>query len=987
MSAPLRVDPGDWDRWIPPPDHAQLVLGGPGTGKSEFLVRRAAHLMGGERGRGALVLTFSGRTVAGLDARLTAAVPRGTRTSDISTFHSFARRLVEAHADARGWSRPPDILTGPDQRGLVAGLLADEDDASWSPAFRSLLGSATFAGEVTDFILRCREQLIDGADLAGLAHDRPAWRGLPAFLARYDADLRRRSAVDYGTLLAEAAALVADPEVSTALVEQYPWILVDEYQDTTHVQLVILQRLAAAGAGVTAAADPYQSIYSFRGSDVGHVARFHADFATAAAPDAEIVLPTSFRTPGDILAAAVRVTGRLLPGSAGKVTPAPGNGSVEVYRFEQHVEEAEWIADEIQRLHLEDGVPYEGIGIFVRSDAGFLAPLSRSLERRQIPHDRPDSRLVDQAPTRFVLDLVAASTGMDGSRAADAALRRVLLGPMYRIPVAQMSEIERRRGDRSWAATLRGAFDGAERLADLLADPSWANRSPAAAGLWKVWSTLPPIRAVVADPRRAPEVAMWSSFAQVVARWGERHPTGTLVTYRRHVESDDFEATPLHAHQPDPEHRVRITTLHQAKGLAFEVVFIANAVEGVFPDLRARDSLLGARHLQPHLPADTAGYVQFRLDEERRLAYTAMTRASHRVVWTTTDGGSGVGGEPPSRFLALAAGVSSAEAAFGEPVRPTPPVTTAQMEASLRRAAADPAAPPGRRLAAVEVLARGEEAGLRSPERFSAVAARGPDTGVVGGALQLSPSQAEAYEVCPRRYVLERRLGVGDEPTGHMEFGSLIHGILEEVETAAMRRGDLHGTADEALERLASDFPIGGFGGGAFDEAWRRRARAALTNLYGGWPSAGMPLASEQRLTITRGPVTWIGRADRLEDRGGRIAVVDYKTSATLPSRDDAASSLQLGFYTIAVDETPELTSVGPVAAAEMWFPMVPQTAAIATRSFDLGNLADIEERMATVATGVASEDWTPTPGPHCDRCPVRSVCPALPEGEEAFAS
>ncbi|MEN8113251.1 MAG: ATP-dependent DNA helicase [Actinomycetota bacterium] len=987
MTGPIRIDPADWDRWLPTPGHPQIVLGGPGTGKSEFLVRRAAHVLEHSPGDGVLFLTFSRRSAGDLDARLASTLEASGRTADVSTYHSFARRLLETHADRRGWVQSPEILTGPDQRWLIAELLAGEDEAIWSPVYRPLLATRTFADEVTDFILRCREQLIDGAELAERSQERADWRGLPDFLERYDRTLREGLVVDYGTLLAEAAGLLTDPQVAASVVDQFPWILVDEYQDTTHAQAMLLKRLAAAGSHVTAAADPYQSIYSFRGTDLGNVGRFPDDFGPADADAGTLVLSTSFRTPREILDAAVRVTAHELPGSAGKVSAAPGDGSVEVYRFEQHVEEAEWIAAEIQRLHVEDGTPYERIAVFVRSDAGFLTPLSRSLDRRRIPHDRPDSRLVDQAPVRFILDLVAAATGVDGPTGTDAAMRRVLLGPMYRTPVAGMAEIERRRASRPWAATVRSQVRDARVLADLLDDAAWANRLPATAGLWKVWSTLPQIADTITDARRDAERAAWSSFAQVLARWSERHPGSTLVDYRRHIESDDFEATPLHSHQPDDARRVTVTTLHQAKGLDFDVVFVANAVEGVFPDLRARDSLLGSRHLQSHLPTDTAGYLAFRLDEERRLAYTAMTRATKRVVWTTTDSGPGLNGGLPSRFLSLAAGTPTVEEAFTDPASSFPPVTAEQMESSLRRAAANPAAPAGRRLAAIEVLARGAASGLRPPGEYAGIVDHGPDTGIIRRAPWLSPSQAELYETCPRRYALERRLGIGAEPSSHMEFGSLIHDVLEAVENAAIAQGKPRGTLDDALEHLDARFPDGGFGGGAFDEAWRARARTALENLYAGWPSTGSPVASELSFEVTRGPVTWVGRADRVEERDGSAAIVDYKTGTRLPSLDEAATSIQLGFYTLAANEDPTVTKSGAVTAAEMWFPMHPQKHKIATRSFDLANLEDIEGRMEDVAAGITAEDWTPTPGTHCDRCSLRSICPAMPEGTEAYAS
>ena len=988
MTSEIRLDPAGWDNAIEPASVPQLIVGGPGTGKTEFVVRRAVRLVELGHAQELLVLSFSRTGASDLDDRIRSRVSGQTRAIDVSTYHSFAARLLEAHAEYRGWDRTPDILTGPDQKRLVGELLEGESPEVWSPAFRPLLTTRTFADEVTDFILRCREQLIGPSDLADLADNRADWRGLSPFLDRYDRTLRARSLVDYGTLLAEAAGLLADPTIAAAVADQYRYVLVDEYQDATHAQSVLLQRLVAEHGRLTAAADPYQSIYSFRGADVESVERFPEDFAFNGRPAERIVLTTSFRVPEAILTSAVRITAHELPGAAGKVKPAPGAGSVEVFRFGQQAEEAEWIASEIHQLNLEHHVPFNRMAVFTRSKARFLAPLSRALDRREIPHDRPDTRLVEQPVVRFVFDLVTAATDAEGLAETDRAMRRVLLGPMFETPPARLAELEQDRATRGspWPDLVRSGIRDGTALATLLANSAWATEASASIGLWEIWSTLPQIADLATNPKREQERAAWSSFAQVLDRWSERSPGGTLLDYRNHSETEDFEASPLLSYQADEHDRVAVATLHQAKGLDFDVVFIADAVEGVFPDLRTRDSLLVTRHLQPHLPSDTIGYLSFRLQEERRLAYTAMTRATRRVVWTTTDAGFDIEGGSPSRFIPLAAGVATAEEAAANPDGLRRPITVGQVESSLRRTASDPAVRPADRLAAVETLARGTDLGLRPVDQLAGTMARGPDTGIVQGTVYLSPSQAVAYETCPRRYVLERKLGIGAETNVYMEFGTLVHAVIDRVERAAAERDDRHGTLDEALDALDDLLTPGAFGGRAFDLAWRERARTALENLYTLWPSTGAPIGSEVELSIERDAARWFGRADRIEDREGSVAIVDYKTGAAA-TIEDAAASLQLGFYVIAARETPEVSSQGVASKAEMWFPMHALKRSITTRSLDISRLEEIENRMAAVALGIANEDWTPTPGTACLRCPVRLVCPAVPEGKEAFVS
>ena len=986
-----RVDPADWERALGDAAGPQIVVGGPGTGKTEFLVRRVVHLIEIDKvpATSLLLLSFGRRGTADLEHRIRTALTVSVPQIDVSTFHSFAARVVERRAADLGWDDAPQILTGPEQVDVVQRLLARSDRSRWSPAFRGLLGSPTFAREVTDLVLRAREQVLSPAQIADLADARADWRGLPAFIADYDTELKRSGRIDYGTLLAAAVEALDRPDMADPIIDRLSHILVDEYQDTTAAQARLLELLAQRTTNLTAVADPYQSIYSFRGADLHNVEDFPNRFRDADGnPGRRVVLTTSFRTPQKILDAAVRVTSGDLPGAAGPVVPAPGNGRVDVYRFDQETEEAEWIAGEMQRLHLEDGLPYAAMGVFVRSKRRFLPDLVRALARRGMPHDAPDDRLADRSPVRFVLDLIAAATGSDGPAATARAVRRVLLGPLYRLPLGQLRRVERHRLSAeapSWAAAIRAEAGPGAEIAGLIEDSSWADGMPARAGLWHIWDSLTAIPGVVLDPSRAPEREAWSSLSQVLHRWNDRNPQATLADYRRLTADEDFEARPLLSYRAAAGDRPTITTLHQSKGLEFEVVFIADAVEGVFPDLRATDSLLGVRHLMPHLPDNPAEYKAFRLQEERRLAYTAMSRARRRVVWTATSTGFEEGRGIPSRFLALVAGTATVTEAAGAAPGHSDPVTPREAEGMLRRLLVDPAEVPSLRLAALTVLAGHRNGRLREPMAFAGMKRRGPDVGIIPDELTLSPTQAEAYDVCPRRYALARRLRIGAATSIYAEFGSLIHDVLETVERSAMEAGEQHATADQAKDELIKTFDPAAFGGLPFSDSWLTRGVKALDHLYANWPSPGMPVALEHATALNLGGLPWFGRVDRIETDGDGLRIVDYKTTGSPPLMADVQQSLQLGFYVLAAAADPDLPHDGTAHSAVMWFPAAGGKS-VKTRSLELENLPDIKKRLVEAGAGIRDEKWTPRPGPHCDRCPVRPLCPAWFEGREAFA-
>lgn len=980
----IRLLPEDWDAEIVRVDGPQLVVGGPGTGKTEFLVRRAVHLIEGNvcPPDQMLLLSFSRRGVADIRHRIERRLDRTFGSVPAATFHSLAHRMIEAAAERRGTAMPK-LLTGPEQAALVGELLAAEDPERWPQPFRGLLTSESLAGEVTDFILRCRERLIDADTLQDLAATRADWRALPDFLRAYDETLGRRGRLDYGTLLAEAVDVMDDSALGPDIAGHYRYLIVDEYQDTTEAQRALLQRLYASHRNLTVAADPYQSIYSFRGAELENVARFPTDFPDASGTQARrTVLTTSFRAPRAILEAAERITaGGELPGAAGPVVPAGGEGGVESYSFEQQTEEAEWIASEIQRHHLESGLPYAAMAVFVRSKKRFVPELSRSLERRGVPHDVPDSRLADQPAVRMILDTVIAATEPDPE--ATRALRRILLGPLFTTSMSKVRELERIRAGSGdpWPAILRDHLPETTVLTTFLEDPAWAVAMPASDGFWHVWSTLPQFGPLVNDAGRGDERSAWSSLAQVLAKLNERNPRATLNDYLDLTEQDDFEASPLLSYRQPTGDRLAITTLHQSKGLEFDIVFIADAVRGVLPDLRERESLLGARFLSPALSGDTSSYVRFRLQEEMRLAYTAMTRARRRVIFTATVTSGGEGPEGPSRFMAMADPDGGGRAPDRE--RPISPLDA---ESWLRRIVRDPEQGHARRVAAAKALARGTDWSMRPIAEFAGVAEPGPERGLVDDGHMLSPSQADSYETCPRRYALERRLHVGDETTIYAVFGSLIHDVLEDAETLATESGDPYATAEMAQAALEQRWDPAPFGGEPWATAWRRRAEDALTHLYARWPGKGPAVALEAPVELRRSGTLWRGRIDRLERRGNHTAVIDYKTTKNPPKIADTASSLQLGFYLLAAAADPELAAFGPPREAELWFPLKPLKDSITVRTFDPGLLDDVSARLDAAAEGIAGEDFTPRPNERCDRCRVRLVCPAWPQGREAFS-
>jgi RecB family exonuclease len=212
--------------------------------------------------------------------------------------------------------------------------------------------------------------------------------------------------------------------------------------------------------------------------------------------------------------------------------------------------------------------------------------------------------------------------------------------------------------------------------------------------------------------------------------------------------------------------------------------------------------------------------------------------------------------------------------------------------------------------------------------------------------------------------------------------------VLEIVEGRALAAGTAHGDLDDALTTLDLVFDPAPFGPEPLASARRRRAEGNLRSLYDRWPGKGRVVAVEHRLETEIGGVRWVGVADRIEAHGGLLTVVDYKTSSAPVTQAEAASSLQLGVYLLAARTDPYLRSLGEPVRAELWYPWAGRNAkSVPTRCLELGHVDDVAVRLVAAAAGIRTEKWPTAPSDQCDRCGVRSLCPAQPDGREGWVA
>jgi DNA helicase-2/ATP-dependent DNA helicase PcrA len=473
------------------------VIAGAGSGKSETMAARLVWLVANRlvRPERVLGLTFTRKAAAELGERVRARLDRlhraglaGTRDDEqpgepaVSTYHAYAGRLVSDHALRDGLEPSLRLVTPAVSWQIAARVVAAYDgpmDAvSWTPAVVTA-AVIDLAGELAEHLRSAADVRAVGewlhrglAELPGkvpaatrkvLATQQTREQLLP-LVAAYHAAKRAREVIDYGDQMAIAARIAArHPEVGAAERSRYQVVLLDEYQDTSHAQLVLLRALFSGGHPVTAVGDPCQSIYGWRGASAGNLRRFRADFPVhEGRPAPVLMLSTSFRNTGRVLSAAGALQAELraaAPEVPLLVAP-PGRsdrGQVTCALLESAGAEADWLAGQVAGLlrlgpgRAPDGRPWpdveapaavrpSDVAVLCRKRAQFPA-IRAALEAHGIPVEVVGLGGLLTVPE--VADIVATLRVLHDPTASDA-LARLLVSPRWRIGPADLVALGRR---------------------------------------------------------------------------------------------------------------------------------------------------------------------------------------------------------------------------------------------------------------------------------------------------------------------------------------------------------------------------------------------------------------------------------------------------------------------------------------------------------------------------------------------------------------
>lgn len=608
-----------------------MVLAGAGTGKTRVLVHRIAHLVDtGADPRRILAVTFTNKAAGEMRDRLRALLGSRADAMWIGTFHATCARLLRTYGEAVGLTRSFVIFDDDDQIKLVEKLLKETG-----------LDDQVSARTILSRIDRAKNNGLDPVAMRTGSFDDVVEKIYPL----YQAQLTKENAVDFNDLLLKVLALFARDNSRAVLQVKFSHVLVDEFQDTNRVQYDLVSKFSAATRNLTVVGDDDQSIYAWRGAEPRNLLDFERDFSDAAV----VKLEHNYRSTQMILDAANAIICQNRDRHEKRLwTDQQGGDPVEVYQAGDERGEAFFVAQSIRRLLDEGPASPSDIAILYRTNSQSRV-LEEHLRAARIPAKVVGA--VSFFERKEVKDVIAYLRIL-GNSAADSALERIINVPARGLGETTIDRL------RSAARADSGAplLDAARAAAR--GEVAGLGQAPRKK-LQTFVDLLDGLRDVVAQGASVAE-----TIIQVVDRSGMRakleadssaesrdrlENLAELVTLASDFDDESPEpqsidlfleriALAAPADLASSAAAVVLMTIHVAKGLEWPIVFVTGLEDGLFPSLRERDGI-----------SEDA-----QLEEERRLAYVALTRARQQLVLTharTRRVWGEIRLQGPSRFL------------------------------------------------------------------------------------------------------------------------------------------------------------------------------------------------------------------------------------------------------------------------------------------------------------------------------------------------
>lgn len=950
-------------------DGPLLIIAGAGTGKTTVVTERIKHLILDQNilPSEILALTFTEKASREMEERVDVALPYGYSQMWISTFHSFGDRVLRNDAVHIGLDPRYRILTEAQAIRFMKAHIFDFELSYFRP-----LGNPTkFLSGMFQHFSRLRDEDISPTEYLKWAQsfekktdvplESQKWLELAHAYIKYEELKNQEGVMDFSDLIYNTLKLFRSrPNVLKSYQEQFKYILVDEFQDTNIAQNELVKMLAGSKANLTVVADDDQAIYRWRGASTSNVIQFRHTY-----PKAHIIsLTENYRSTQNVLDTAYKLIQFNNPDrlevqeKIDKRLISARNEKGELPRFlhTSRVEnEAEEVAREILK-HAQNGGSYSDVAVLVRAN-NHSEPFTRSFERHGIPFQfLGPGQLFKTEEIKELFSYLKVLTNYEDSQ----AFYKVLTMEHLDIPARDIATL------LNYAKKLNlSLFEAAEIVKDASVSPKGqekikvlvemisshmklAKKQTAGQILYYFLeeSGLLQFTLNPKNPQDEGKAKNISKFFDKLKSFEGQNEDASIYAVADWIElSLDLGESPLASDFDwSQENAVNILTIHASKGLEFPVVFVVNLVDQRFPTRERREQI----PIPEELIKEVLPQGNYHLQEERRLAYVATTRAKDVLYLTAADYyGEGKREKKLSPFVVEA---------LGE-----------------------------------DVLARetvkGEQLSILdfAPARKPAPATPHTSTTYYPQPITyLSYSQIDCFKFCPLHYKLRYITKIPTPSSAPLSFGNTLHNTMKDFHENARNRGKL--TENELLKIYEKDWIPFGYTSKSHEKKTKERGKEYLlqylkTELHN---PDNLPIAVERPFIFPLAPGLKLGgKIDRIDKTEGGIEIIDYKTTDLelkgLPSTRDLDGDLQLSFYALASHALASCLVKDPI------FPKRPEKVTLSLYFFNKGvkvsttrTLEQLEKAKGIILKAkeeIENSDFTCSGNPWCRECEYKLFC------------
>ena len=589
-----------------------LVLAGAGSGKTTVLVNRIAYMISQKHIRpwNILAITFTNKAAREMKDRIERLLGDTAKDMWIGTFHSVCVRILRSCIDLLGYSRDFVIYDTADTKTVMKECLREFDIDEKSFPVRNVLS----------IISNAKNDLMDAATFENVYKSDYRMSIIAKIYYRYQTKLRKNNAVDFDDIILNTVKILSEnPDVLSKYQDKFQYILVDEYQDTNNSQYLLINLLAQANRNLCVVGDDDQSIYKFRGANIGNILNFEDDYSDVQ----KITLDQNYRSTQNILDAANSVISNNKGRMGKSLWTSNGDGNkVFVYTGTNEYDEARYIARQIKK-HFDEQGSFSDCAILYRTNAQSRV-IEEMLMRESVPYKVLSGlRFYDRKEIKDII-----------------AYLRVVYNPNDDVSLARIiNEPKRKIGNATLEKARNIAREKETSLYDVISNaddyPEFKTAIKKLLGFSEIIQSLIKLKDTVTiedltgrilnDTGYMPALVMEDTtesktrienlgeFISVITEFEKNEETGnTLGEFLENIslvsDIDGYD---------ENEDSAVLMTIHSAKGLEFPIVFLSGLEEGLFPGMRSMES-------------------DDDIEEERRLCYVAITRAKEQLYITKT---------------------------------------------------------------------------------------------------------------------------------------------------------------------------------------------------------------------------------------------------------------------------------------------------------------------------------------------------------------